>query len=568
MADNNNIVYLAKSNFRGEEEVFGIYSNNEDRFQHMYVIGQSGTGKSTLLKNIAKQDILAGRGIALVDPHGEFAEELIESIPPERINDVVYFNPIDTDYPIGFNPIEVTDPEQKHLVASGLMAIFTKIWANVWSARMEYILMNCILALIDTPNQTLLGIPRILVDKDYRKMIVNNCKDPVVKGFWVNEFEKYQDKQRTEAIAPIQNKVGQFLSTHIIRNIVGQPTSSMNIADLMNQGKILIANVSKGQIGEDNSGLIGAMLITKIQLAAMERVKIKDQSARRPFLLYVDEFQNFATDSFASILSEARKYKLGLVVAHQYIGQLVTDTSTKVRDAIFGNVGTIICFRVGAPDAEFLEKQFAPDLTMEDMANLPNRQIFLRLMMNGVATRPFSASTLAPIPNAEDPQTAEKVIHSSRTQYGRSREEVEKMILEWSQPIVVESTKGQYSGSGDSYQQPPKKPYNPNYSNNTGSQSNYNKPRSPYPPRDYNRSNSSELPLSDLEIEPIIQFKTINSTPKTSNGPEDKNSLSHSTRRNKPEVDRDDLRATLAKFISNPQNDYALAEINDETEEA
>lgn len=559
MADNNDIVYLAKSNFRGQEETFGIFSNNEDRFQHMYVIGQSGTGKSTLLKNIAKQDIIAGRGIALVDPHGEFAEELIESIPPERLNDVVYFNPIDTDFPIGFNPIEVTDPEQKHLVASGLMAIFTKIWANVWSARMEYILMNCILALIDTPNQTLLGIPRMLVDKDYRKMIVTNCKDPVVRGFWINEFEKYQDKQRTEAIAPIQNKVGQFLSTHIIRNIVGQPTSSMNIAELMNQGKILIANVSKGRIGEDNSALIGAMLITKIQLSAMERVKIKDQSARRPFLLYVDEFQNFATDSFASILSEARKYKLGLVVAHQYIGQLVTDTSTKVRDAIFGNVGTIICFRVGAPDAEFLEKQFAPDLTMEDMANLPNRQIFLRLMMNGVATRPFSASTLAPIPNADDPETANKVIASSRAQYGRPREEVEKAILEWSQPIVQDSIRQDrptFNNTSDSPRQTNpnfKKPYTQNYNQNQNT----------YKPKQYSektRQFDSELTLNKLNDVAPASFKVKS---ERHNG-----SLNESAKKKTQKIDIDlkDLRATLASFTSNPQNNYDLAE--EESKEA
>lgn len=433
MEYSNDLVYFAKTNFRGQNKIFGIRATNEDRFQHMYVIGQTGTGKSTLLKNLAIQDIKAGRGMALVDPHGEFVEDLLEHIPPERQKDVIYFNPADTDYPIGFNVLEVKDPSQKHLVSSGLMAIFTKIWANVWSARMEYILNNSVLALLDTPGTTLLGITRMLVDKPYRKIIVDNIKDPVVKSFWVNEYEQYQDKFRTEAIAPIQNKVGQFLSTYLIRNIVGQAKSTMDIEDIMNNSKILLANVSKGRLGEDNSALIGAMLITKIQLTAMERVKIANIADRAPFILYVDEFQNFATDSFAAVLSEARKYRLGLVISHQFIGQLISDTSTKVRDAIFGNVGTMITFRVGAPDAEFLEKQYAPDLLMEDLVNLPNRTIYLKLMIDGISSRPFSAATLPPIHGGE--HTAEirdQVIALSRLQHTKKRADVEADISEWS----------------------------------------------------------------------------------------------------------------------------------------
>src|SRR3989338_4089115 len=322
MTSNKDILYIGKSNFRGSEKIFGI--RNKDRFQHMYVIGQTGTGKTSLLRNIAIQDIEAGRGVAVVDPHGEFVKSLLAAIPQNRLDDVIYFNPIDTEYPIGFNILEVKNPDHKHLVSSGLMSIFTKIWANVWSARMEYIMNNNVLALLDTPGSTLLGIPRMLVDKVYRQKIVDKCKDPVVRSYWINEYEQYQERFRTEAIAPIQNKVGQFLSTHLIRNVVGQAKSTLDIEKIMNEGKILLVNVSKGLIGEDNSALLGAMLITKIQLSAMERVRIEDETKRRDFLLYVDEFQNFATDSFSSVLSEARKYRLGLIVSHQYIGQLIT----------------------------------------------------------------------------------------------------------------------------------------------------------------------------------------------------------------------------------------------------
>jgi len=337
----------------------------------MYVIGKTGVGKSSLLSNLIVQDIANGEGVCVVDPHGELAESILRKIPEERVDDVIYFNPADSDYHIGFNVLDLPNPKYKHLAASGLMAIFTKIWANVWSARMEYILNNAILALLDTPGSSLLGINRILVDKDFRQEIINNVKDPVIKAFWVHEYEEWQDRFRNEAIAPIQNKVGQFLSTALVRNIVGQSRSTIDIFDVMNKGKILIINVSKGTIGEDNSALLGGMLITKIQLAAMERVRIPEDE-RVDFYLYVDEFQNFATDSFASVLSEARKYRLNLILAHQYVGQLVTDVSTRVRDAIFGNTGTMITFRIGAMDAEFLEPEFQPELEAEDLVNLPN----------------------------------------------------------------------------------------------------------------------------------------------------------------------------------------------------
>lgn len=421
--------FLGKCNFRGNERIFGI--KTKDRRQHMYVIGKTGVGKTALLKNLALQDIRAGRGICIIDPHGEFVEEVLAQIPPERTNDAVYFNPVDSDYPIGFNVLEVPDTKYKHLVVSDLLGIFTKIWANVWSARMEYILQNCIMALLDTPGTTLLGVPRLLVDKGYRQKIVANVKDPVVKSFWVHEYETWQDKFRNEAIVPIQNKVNQFLNTSFIRNIVGQATSTLNIPAIMNEGKILLVNVSKGKVGEDNSALLGAMIITKVQLAAMERIRIIEED-RRDFYLYVDEFQNFATDSFSNILSEARKYRLNLIIAHQYVGQLVTDVSTKVRDAVFGNVGTMISFRVGATDAEFLEKEFMPEFVMQDLINLPNHHVYLKLMVDGVDSRPFSAVTLPPLQFETDPEIKEKIIRVSRDRYARPREEVEEKISQWS----------------------------------------------------------------------------------------------------------------------------------------
>ncbi|OGZ46578.1 MAG: hypothetical protein A3J55_02705 [Candidatus Ryanbacteria bacterium RIFCSPHIGHO2_02_FULL_45_17b] len=428
----SDIVYFAKTNFRNRERVFGI--KRTDRRQHVYVIGQTGTGKSTFLKNIALQDVKSGRGVCIVDPHGEFVEEVLTMIPEERAKDVIYFNPADSEYPIGFNVLEVPDinnPEYKPIAASSLMGIFTKIWANVWSARMEYILNNAILALLDNPGSTLLGVQRILVDKEYRKQILSHVKDPVVLAFWTQEYEQYEPRFRNEAIAPIQNKVGQFLSSSLIRNIVGQPQSSLDLYDAMNQEKIILVNVSKGRIGEDNSQLLGAMVITKLQLAAMERVRIPEEE-RKDFYLYVDEFQNFATDSFASILSEARKYRLNLVIAHQYVGQLVTDTSTRVRDAVFGNVGTLIVFRVGATDAEFLEKEFEPEVTIEDLVGLPNHHIYLKLMISQVRSRPFSASTLPPLIVESTVRTANIVIDASRKTYARKREDVEEEMNRWS----------------------------------------------------------------------------------------------------------------------------------------
>ncbi len=456
---NKDLTYLGITTYRDKNQLFGI--KRKDRRQHVYILGKSGTGKSVLMFNMIIQNILNGEGVCVVDPHGELVEGVLSAIPPERMKDVIYFNPADTEYHIGFNVLELIDPKYKHLVASGLMGIFTKIWANAWSARMEYILNNCILALLDTPGTTLLGIPRMLVDKDYRQKIISNLKDPVIKAFWVHEYEAWQDKFRNEAIAPIQNKVGQFLSTSIIRNVVGQSKSTINVFDIMNEGKIFLVNVSKGRIGEDNSALLGGMIITKIQLAAMERVRIPEDE-RKDFYLYVDEFQNFVTDAFAGILSEARKYRLNLTVAHQYTAQLVVDKSSAVRDAVFGNVGTMIVFRVGADDASFLESEFEPEFTPQDILSLPNYKIYLKLMIDGITSRPFSAKTLPPLVKGGNKEIENQVIKNSRELYCRTKEVIEREINNWSGMSLGDDnaisftprTEGSGSGNGNGYNAP------------------------------------------------------------------------------------------------------------------
>ncbi len=419
----NEISFFAETNFRFEKRKFGI--KTDDRRRHMYIIGKTGMGKTNLIENMVISDIKAGHGVALVDPHGDSAEKVIDFIPAERINDVVYFNPADDDYPIGFNILEVIDPKHKHLVAAGMMGVFKKIWPDVWSPRMEYILNNAILALLDYPGSTLLSMNRLLADSEYRRRVISKIKDPVVKSFWTDEFERWQEKFRSEAIAPIQNKVGQFLSVSIIRNIVAQVKSTINIREIMDSGKILIVNLAKGRIGEDSAKLLGGMIITKLQLAAMERINIPE-TERRDFYLFVDEFQNFVTDSFANILSEARKYRLNLIIAHQYIEQV----DEKITAAIFGNVGTLITFRIGAADAEILEKEFTPVFIMDDIVNLTKYDIYLKLMINGVASNPFSATVLPPIGDRK--ASSDKVIKVSRERYAVKREIVEDKILRWS----------------------------------------------------------------------------------------------------------------------------------------
>jgi hypothetical protein len=424
MFDPTSINVFAETNYRGQRRRFGI--KLDDRRRHMYLVGKTGMGKSTVMERMIVNDMNAGHGLALVDPHGDLVEKMLEYIPSSRVNDVVYINPSDYEYPIGFNVLEAVDATQRHLVASGLMGVFTKIWEGVWSARMEYILNNTILALLEYPGSTMLGIARMLVDPRYRTRVLTKVTDPIVKGFWVDEFANYNDKFRNEAVAPIQNKVGQFLSSAIIRNIVGQPKSTIDLRSIMDSKKILLLNLAKGRIGEDNSSLLGAMMITRLQLAAMSRVDTPE-TQRSDFFLYVDEFQNFATESFAGILSEARKYRLDLIIAHQYIEQL----SEEVAPAVFGNVGTIMAFRVGGEDAEFLEKEFEPTFMQTDLVNLPKYEVYLKLMIDGVASEPFSATTLPPF-ELQATNNREKVIAASRERYAKKRTEVEEKILRWS----------------------------------------------------------------------------------------------------------------------------------------
>jgi len=421
----NKIVIFATTNFRNSQRRFGI--KTDDRRRHMYLIGKTGMGKSTMIENMIVQDIQEGRGIAVVDPHGDLIEKIIKYIPSNRINDIIYFNPADLEYPIAFNVLESVSIEHRHLVASGLIGVFKKIWADTWGPRLEYVLRNAILALLEYPGSTLLGIMRMLTDKVFRKKVIEKITDPVVKAFWIEEYSRYPDRFQAEAIAPIQNKVGAFLSSSLIRNIVGQVKSTIDLREIMDNKKILLLNLAKGRLGEDNSALLGAMMITKIQLAAMSRVEIPEEE-RVDFYLYVDEFQNFATESFANILSEARKYRLNLIIAHQYILQL----SEEVSAAVFGNVGTLICFRVGAEDAEFLAKEFAPRFDETDLVNLNKYNFYLKLMIDGVASEPFSATGLPPLPGPGQLDNLEKVLRVSREKYTKPRVIVEEKIIRWS----------------------------------------------------------------------------------------------------------------------------------------
>lgn len=438
MENPEQITYFAKTNARGKETPFGI--KRKDRARHMYVIGKTGMGKSTLLENMAIQDIRNGEGMAFIDPHGSTADRIMEYVPAHRIKDVIYFAPFDMENPVAFNVMEDVGYDKRHLVVSGLLSAFRKIWVDAWSARMEYILSNTLLALLEYPGSTLLDVNRMLINKAFRKKVIENVKDPIVKSFWVDEFANYTDRYTQDATPAIQNKVGQFTSNPLIRNIVGQPKSSFDIRRVMDEKKILIMNLSKGRVGEVNATLLGSMLVTKIYLAAMSRADVPAETLRAlpNFYFYVDEFQNFANESFSDILSEARKYKLNLIIAHQYVEQM----EEEVRDAVFGNVGTTIAFRVGPFDAEVLETIFNPQFTATDLVNLGFAQVYLTLMIDGVGSPPFSATTLSPF----DPPPGmhvEEVLRASRATYGKPRAEVEKSIEEWqsSDPMVPEPPK-------------------------------------------------------------------------------------------------------------------------------
>ena len=433
MQDPDQITFFAKTDARGQEVPFGIKA--QDRTKHVYVIGKTGMGKSTLLENMAVQDIQNGNGIAFIDPHGATADTLLNYIPEDRVDDVLYFAPFDTNHPIAFNVMEDVGPDKRHLVVSGLMSVFKKIWVDAWSARMEYILSNTLLALLEYPDSTLLGVNRMLSDKHYRKSVINNITDPAVKSFWVDEFLNYNERYMQEAGDAIKNKIGQFTSNPLIRNIVGQSKSSFDLREIMDGRKILIANLSKGLVGESNANLLGSMLTTRIYLAAMSRADLSSEHIKKApnFYFYVDEFQSFANATFADILSEARKYKLNLTIAHQYIEQM----EEEVRNAVFGNVGTIISFRVGPFDAEILETIYTPKFLAADIVNLGFAQIYLTLMIDGIGSQPFSALTLPPI-EAQRVTYKDVVIAHSRKRFAHERKEVEEGIYAWHEQIFDE----------------------------------------------------------------------------------------------------------------------------------
>lgn len=419
-AIDENISAFGMTNFRGVNHQFGML--RYDRSRHVYIIGQTGAGKSGLLELFSLSDIYHDQGYAIIDPHGDFAVNNMRFIPGSRLEDVVYFNPADTAFPLGFNPLEVTDPNMKTNISSEVIGVLKRMFGESWGPRLEYILRYTILALLDRPETTMLDITRMLTDKKFRKDTLTYCTDTVVLQFWNVEFASWNDKFQAEAIAPVLNKVGAFTANPVIRNIIGQPKSTFNIREIMDEGKILIVNLSKGLIGEDNAGILGSFLVTKIQLAAMSRSDIPNVEDRRPFYLYVDEFQNFATDSFATILSEARKYGLNLTVANQYISQMA-DT---VRDAVFGNVGTMITFRVSADDAPILAKQFEPNFEALDLLQMHNRNFIINMVINGEKTPAFSARTLnLPPPQADN---TGRIIEHTRLHYSRDKAEVEAEI--------------------------------------------------------------------------------------------------------------------------------------------
>ncbi|OIO54204.1 hypothetical protein AUJ46_03715 [Candidatus Peregrinibacteria bacterium CG1_02_54_53] len=425
----DSLTVLGESVFRGQRSKFGI--RLDDRRRHVYILGKTGMGKSTLLENMIFSDIQAGKGVGIIDPHGDLAEMVPQFVPKHRSNDVVIFDPADRDFPISFNVLDCPNPDQRVLVASGLMSVFTKLWPGMFSGRMEHILRNTLLALLEFQGSSMLGIMRMFADDVYRKKVVSRVKDPMVKSFWEQEYASWNDKYRTEATAAIQNKVGQLLATPLIRNIVGQVRNGLDIRHAMDSGKIVIVNLSKGKLGEDTSAFLGSMLVTKFQIDAMSRADIPE-SERRDFYLYVDEFQNFATESFASILSEARKYRLNLTMANQYVAQLlIGEGKTTLKDAVFGNVGSIVCFQVGSDDAEALSLQFEEAVTTKDILSLPKYHAYVRLMIDGVPSKPFSVTTLPPPHSAHDQRRLEILRKLSRERYTEKRAIVEEKIMKW-----------------------------------------------------------------------------------------------------------------------------------------
>ncbi len=421
------ITFIGKTTFRNELKKFGI--KKEDRKKHILIIGKTGMGKTELLLNMAFQDIKKGYGIGFFDPHGEAAERLLDFIPQKRINDVIYFNPADYDFPLAFNVFERIKPQRRYLVVSYLINVFKRIWSDVWSSSLEYILGNCILALLEYPTSTIIGIYRILTDDFYRKKVVEKITDPLVKSFWLQEFPEYFEREK-DTISTIKNKMGQIVFNPVIRNIVCQIKSKIDFCDVLNKRKILIANLSRAKIGEENSELLGSFLFLRIHLATLRRSSLPPQK-REDFYLYLDEFYHFVSKNFATFLADARRYNVSLTLSHQYFGQLEQITpfgkSEELKTALLGNVGTIISFRVGAEDASVLEKEFGFEFKASDFTNLPKYEMYVKLMVNGTATRGFSAISLPPIPTPKE-SFREKIIKVVRERYTTPREIVEKKM--------------------------------------------------------------------------------------------------------------------------------------------
>lgn len=430
-SDEKNITLIGKTNFRNQNKEYGI--REEDRRRHVYIIGKTGMGKSTLLENMIFSDIRSGKGVGVIDPHGDLAEAVLRFVPKSRINDVIIFDPSDREFPIAFNVLEGKNQEQRGLVASGLIGVIKKLNIDSWGPRLEHFLRNTILALVEAPDTTMLGITRMLVDRDYRSKVLHYVEDPMVQSFWRTEFDVLAPQKLAEAVGPIQNKVGQFLATPIIRNIVGQPKSTLNIRFAMDTGKIVIVNLSKGKIGEDNSSMLGSLLITKFQIDAMSRADIPEKE-RKDFSLFVDEFQNFATDSFATILSEARKYRLSLTMANQYVAQMPEE----VAAAVFGNVGSLAAFQVGVDDAKVFSEQFDEEKVAPiDLVNLPKYTVYNRILVDGMPTPTFSGATLPPpeLDSGEEVNArVQKIVRFSRQRYAKPRDIVETKIARWTRP--------------------------------------------------------------------------------------------------------------------------------------
>lgn len=404
------INFFAQTEFKNQETIFGI--KTVDRRKHVYAIGKTGAGKSTLIANMAIDDIRKDRGVGIIDPHGDLCEAILDFIPKRRMNDVVYLEPFDLERPFALNVLEIKNKQHKDLVASGIVSIFNKLYKDSWGPRLEYILRNVILTLLEIPGSTLADVLPLLADEGFRRNAVAKIQDPVIKAFWEKEFAQMPDKLKAEAISPIQNKVGQFISSKMVRNIVGSPKSTIDLEQIMNEGKILLLNLSQGKLGEDNAALLGAMIITRIQLAAMNRSFVKED-ARKDFFLYVDEFQNFATNSFVKILSEARKYRLSLTLANQYVDQL----EEEIQKAIFGNAATLISFVVGASDAYILSKEYGELYTENDLVSLGKHEVVMKLSVDGTVSAPFPAKTLPPPSLKND--NREKIIQLSKERYGR-----------------------------------------------------------------------------------------------------------------------------------------------------